>query len=123
MVKRPRLGKRKKYTDSTQPPDESVFTQSASATTQSAQADYYDSQAEDIEGELVTEEPTQQSDEPARKKKVVLLMDEEEKSIANWLNDNTVLCNKDKKEYRDVDKKDTLFAAQAWVMEISVEFC
>ena len=43
--------------------------------------------------------------------------------MADWLKDNTVLYNKGKKEYRDVDKKDALWAAQVWVMGISGEFC
>ena len=135
MVKRPGLGKRKRFpqakeseapeadTDSTQPPDESGSTQSASVTTQSAQADYYESQAEDTEGELATQEPTQQSGEPDGKKKLVRLTDEQEEAMADWLKDNTVLYDKGKKEYRDVDKKDALWAAQAPVMGISGEFC
>ena len=75
MVKKSGLGKRKRFpeaeeseapetaTDSTQPPDESVSTQSASVpthatvTTQSAQADF-EFQAKDIEGELAIQEPT-----------------------------------------------------------------
>ena len=106
MVKRPGLGKRKRFpqaeeaaTDSTQPLDESVSTQSASVTTQSAKADY-DSQAEDIERELATQERTQQSDEPPHKKKLVRLTDEQEEAMTDWLKDNTVLYNKGKKEYK-----------------------
>ena len=77
------------------------MSQSASVTTQSAQTDYYDSQAEDVEGELATQEPTQQSNEPARMQKLVRLTDEQEEAMADWLKDNTVLYNKGKKEYRD----------------------
>ena len=75
-----------------------VTTQSASVTTQSAQAAYYDSQAEDIEGELPIQEPTQKSDEPALQKKLVRLMVEQEEAMADWLKDNTVLFNKGKKK-------------------------
>ena len=109
-------------TDSIQPTDEIVSTQSASFITQSAQAEYYDSQVEDIEGEPATQEPTKQSDEPARKKKLVR-QDEQEEAMGDWLKDNTVLYDKGKKEYRDVDKKDTLWSAQGRLMGISGEFC
>ena len=102
MVKRLGLGKRKRIT---------------------AQADYYESQAEDIEGELPTQEPTQQSDEPARKKQLVRLTDEQIEAMADWLKDKTVLYNKGKKEYLYVNKQDVLWAAQAQVMGISGEFC
>ena len=37
----------------------------------------------------------------------------QEEAMAEWLKDNTVLYNKGKKEYRDVDKKDALWAVQA----------
>ena len=79
-----------------------------SVTIHYAQADYYDSYTQDIEGDLATQEPTQQ---PAYKKKLVRLMDEQEEAMADWLKDNTVLYNKGKSEYQDVDKKDTLWAA------------
>ena len=125
MVKETRIGKRKRFPQE----EESVSTQSAvstqstSLTTQSAQGDYYDSQAEDIEGELATQEPTQQSDEPAHKKRLVTLTDKPKEPMADWIKDNTALYNKGKKEYWDVDKKEALWAAQAQVMGISGEFC
>ena len=67
-----------------------------------------------IERELATQyqEMTQQSNEPVQKKKLVRLKDEQEEAMADWLKDNTVLYNKGKKEYWDVDKKDALWAAQ-----------
>ena len=80
-------------------------------------------QAEDMEGEPATQEATQQSDEPARKMKLVRLTEEQEETMADWLKDNTVLHNKGNEEYQDVDKKDTLWDAQARVMAISGEFC
>ena len=89
---------------------QSVTTHPA-VTTQSAQADY-ESQAEDIEGEPLIQEPTQQFDEPACKKKLVRLMDEQEEAMAEWLKVNIILYNKEKKEYCDVDKKGALWAAQ-----------
>ena len=39
-------------------------------------------------------------------------MDEQEEAMADWLKDNTVLYDKMNKEYRDVIKKDALWAAQ-----------
>ena len=142
MVKRPGLGKRKRFpqaeesetpdsiaaTDSTKSPDESVSTQSAlvnthpAVTTQSAQDDY-ESQTEDTEGELLTQKPTQQSNELVHKKKLVRLTDEQEEAIADWLKNNTVLYNKGKNEYRDVDKKEALWAALPRLMGISGDFC
>ena len=38
--------------------------------------------------------------------------------MAEWLKDNSVLHNKGKKEYGDVDKEEALWAAQARVMGI-----
>ena len=54
---------------------------------------------------------------------LVRLTDEQEEAMADWLKDNAVLYNKGKKEYRDVDKKDALWASQGRVMGISGEFC
>ena len=52
----------------------------------------------------MTQEPTTHSmNQPVRKT-------EQEEAMADWLKDNTVLYNKEKKEYQDVDKKDTLMA-------------
>ena len=69
-----------------------------------------------MEGEVLTQEASQQSDEPAQKKKMVILTDEQEEDMAEWLKGNSFLYNKGKYEYRDVDKKDTLCAVQAGVM-------
>ena len=59
-------------------------------------------------GDLLTKENKQQSHKPARKKKLVRLTDEQEDAMSEWLKDNSVLYNKEKKDYLDVDKQDVL---------------
>ena len=122
-MKRPGLGKRKRVTlpqveGSDQPeqqpeqPDELPDTQASDPGDTATQA----TQPDDTE-EL--EEPTH---ERYKKKRLVRMTDAQEDEMAQWLTNHPEMYNKGKKEYRDMDQKETAWATQARAMGMEGEF-
>ena len=124
MVKRPGLGKRKRVSTPTpQPeveepepqPDELPETQSTDIPDLASQA------ADDDDMVEGTQEALSQG--RFKKKRLVRMTDaQEDDEMAQWLQNHPEMYNKAKKEYRDTDRKEAAWEAQARVMGMDGEF-
>ena len=125
MVKRPRLGKRKRVTlpqmESSDQPEQPE---------QAEQPDELpDTQASDP-GDPATQgtqpEDTEESEEPThgryKKKRLVRMTDAQEDEMAQLLKNHPEMYNKGKKECRDMDRKEAAWATQARAMGMEGEF-
>ena len=69
-------------------------------------------------------EGTQEAQSQGRfkKKRLVRMTDGQEDEMAQWLMNHPEMYNKAKKEYRDTDRKEAAWEAQARVMGMDGEF-
>ena len=123
MVKRQGLAKRKRAP--TPQPDTREAEEPETQELPETQPDIPDlaSQAaddEDMEGAQEAQEA--QSQGRFKKKRLVRLTDSQEDDMAQWLLNHPEMYNKGKKEYRDTDRKDAAWEAQARVMGMDGEF-
>ena len=126
MVKRPGLGKRKRVSTSTTHPE---TTEAEEPETQpqefpETQSDIPDlaSQAAPDDDDMVEGTQETQSQGRFKKKRLVRLTDAQEDEMAQWLQSHPEMYNKAKKEYRDTDRKEAAWEAQAKVMGMDGEF-
>ena len=124
MVKRPGLGKLKRVSTPTPQPEVEEPEPQAQELPETQSTDIPDlaSQAADEQEDLVEGTQEGQTQGRFKKKRLVRMTDAQEDEMAEWLQNHPEMYNKAKKEYRDTDRKEAAWEAQARVMGMEGEF-
>ena len=120
MVKRQGLAKRKRAP--TPQPDTREAEEPETQELPETQPDMPDLASQAADDEDMEGAQEAQSQGRFKKKRLVRLTDSQEDDMAQWLLNHPEMYNKGKKEYRDTDRKDAAWEAQARVMGMDGEF-